>query len=467
MVNFIVYAVTSNRNNCLIKPTGSLMAKNKLVTALSPLKPFRVTDVNTGEILNSHTTNATLGSLIDYCREQAISLYEQNEQKVLADVLDYRSNANAFGRGRGYVSGYKSLSRDILAKSRINELVLFKLISETASFAKNPNPRKQAHSFNKTINLGSVDKQMASLAYHPEEKVLTLLFKCWDKELLLEFNIPPYILKYDIKKWSLPVIRKQGDEYVFLFTIQENIPTRPTGKHKAGLDLGIVEPYIIAVTNEKGGRVAHYTASPFVKKLSRKRDRLLSEKKFLNQKIKAYVSLGLDADTLEKHKSLVSQKSARLGKNISQHLGSEIAKKLHKHYLNTLNVENLTWVSGTKDSKIGSSRWSHSSHQEKISHALLRVGISVKKVSPRNSSRSCHKCGTTLMNRARSVYCTKCKVLLDRDYNAAMNIATLKHLNCPPINNITGNNSSPTGQVMEESLPNSILGHYLLTSLVT
>ncbi len=443
------------------------MAKNKLVTALSPLKPFRVTDISAGEIISHRETSEILGLLVGYCHEQTVLLYENDSQKVLMDVLEYRSNANAFGRTYGYVSEYKSLPREVLAKSRINELVLFKLISETAAYVKNPNPRKREHSFSNAINLGSVDKQMASLSYDNETQSLTLLFKCWNKELLIEFTIPPYILKYDIKKWSLPIIQKQGNEYVFLFTIQENIPTRVRGKHSAGLDLGIVEPYVLAITNEKGARVAHYSASPYLRKLSVKRERLLTEKKFLNQKIDAYTQLGLGTDALIEHKTFVSQKSTRLGKNIAQHLGSEIAQKLNKHWTNLLHIENLSWISGTKNSKIGTSRWSHNLHQEKTVHSLLRVGVITKRVSPRNSSRSCHKCGSVLTHRARSVYCSECKTLLDRDFNAAMNLATLKHLNCPPTNSVTGNNCNSHEQVMEESLPNSILGQTLLTNLVT
>lgn len=443
------------------------MAKSKLITALSPLKPFRVTDVVTGEIISHQALNITLGSLVEYCHEQTVSLYKNDSQKVLTDVLDYRSNANAFGRTHGYASGYKDLPREVLAKSRINEIVLFKLISETATYVSNPNPRKQAHAFSRTINLGSVDKQMASLAYHPEEESLTLLFKCWDKELLLEFTIPAYILKYDIKKWSLPVIKQQGNDYVFVFAIQENVPVRNKGKHSAGLDLGKVEPYVLAVTNEKGGRVAHYSASPYLRKLSTKRERLLIEKKFLKRKIDAYTQLGIGASTLEIHRELVSNKSTRLGKNIAQHMGSEITQKLNKHWTNALHIENLSWVSGTKTSKIGNSNWSHSLQQEKIAHSLLRVGVMTKRVSPRNSSRSCHKCGSALAVRARSVYCSGCKSLLDRDFNAAMNLATLKHLNCPPVNRTMGNNCSSQEQVMEALLPNSISGQTLLTNLVT
>lgn len=443
------------------------MARNSLITALSSLRPSQVTDILTGELINQKEMNKILGSLVDYCYDQTVKIYASNTQKVLTDVQEYRSNPNAFGRSHGYSSEYKDLPRHILAKSRINEIILFKLISETAAFTNTPNPSKQVHSFNRTINLGSVDKQMVSMAYYAEESTLTLLFKCWDRELLLEFNIPQYVLKYDIKKWSLPVIKQEGQEYVFIFTIQENIPTRPIGKHKAGLDLGKVEPYVLAITNEKGKRVAHYNASPYLKKLSTKRERLLTEKKFLSTKINAYTNLGLRTDTLLKNKTLVTNKSTRLNKNIAQHMGSEIAQKLNKHWVNTLHVENLSWVSGTKNAKIGTSRWSHSVQQEKITHSLLRHGMSTRKVSPRNSSRSCHACGNTVVNRERSVYCADCKVLLDRDYNAAMNMASLKHLNCPPMNRIKGNNCSPQGQVMALQLPNSILGKSLLTSLVT
>lgn len=138
-------------------------------------------------------------------------------------------------------------------------------------------------------------------------------------------------------------------------------------------------------------------------------------------------------------------KLTRLKNAIAQQMGSEVSQKLAKHNLNTLNVENLTWVTG----KRYGGRWNHSRQQETITHSLARVGIRVKKVNPKNTSQTCHKCGNQITHKteARTVWCEECRTELNRDFNAAMNIAK-KNLTTYPVTK-RDNGSNPTSGSLE------------------
>lgn len=425
-----------------------------LVSAVTPLKPHAIWDTQTGEQASAHVLENQMEQLCSFVQAETQRLFDHDPEQVISTAANLKGSANSYGRQQGYKSEYLTLPREVLAKSRLNELVLYKLMSETASYAKNPNPKKQYPTFPKTINLGAVDKQMASLSR--DDKTLTLLWKCWTGEYLIDFIIPDYVMKRNIAKYSLPLIRWTSKGYEFIFSVQEPIPTLAPSTLSAGVDLGRVEPYTLAVTNRKGSRVAHYATSGRLAQLSRKREEILAHKRNILVKSKQYEALGLSTETLITEKTRLASKAKILSKVIAQQIGAEIARKLENHALSTLHVEDLSWAHG---SKYGS-KWNHSVQQEAITHAVTRSGVRVRKVNPKNSSQLCHGCGTALTHTGRRVRCTGCQSNLDRDYNAAMNIATQSHLKkCYPRldnNRLAGDNCSPLGQVVDYSSHSSI-----------
>lgn len=431
---------------------------NILISALSPLKPVNIWNTLTGEQVGLDALGKDIESVTSFVQSEATRVFAERTEQVIEDATALKGSANSYGRQKGYKSNYLTLPREVLAKSRINELFLYKLMSEVSSYAKNDNPKKEHPSFPKTLNLGAVDKQMASLSR--DGKTLTLLWKCWATEYLIEFEIPSYVLNRDINKFSLPLIRSTHQGYDFIFTVQENIPALPKSKNSAGIDLGRVEPYTLAVVNKKGNRIAHYTTGGRLKELNYKREQILKHKKNVLAKISHFEKLGLDTSVLTTEKNRLATKAKILGGVVAKNIGAEVAQRLAKHHLNTLNVEDLSWVKGPTYG----SKWNHSRQQEAITHALLRNGVRVKKVSPKNSSQLCHACGTTLTHTGRSVRCGDCQHSLDRDLNASLNLATKNHLKkrYPSLKNrLAGDNYSPTGQVIDP------IGHSSITKLVT
>ena len=427
----------------------------KLISAIPPLMPTNVTDLTTGEVLAPHEWVQPVQALLEYVQQETKYLYATQYEKFERDVLvvDKLGSMNSFARQRGYKSRYKTnLTSRIKAQSRVNELVLHKFASETASHILNPNPKKQPPTYSLKLNLGAVDKQMVTLTI--QNNVLLMIWKVWDHELLLEFTLPSYILKRNILKISLPTVEYQKGNIVFIFTVQELPAVRPEGTHLAGLDLGRVEPYTIAVATPSGKRVAHYTTSPRLKQLNLKRENLLAEKKHILNKIKTYDALGLNTDLLVKEKQYKANKIKAIGLSLAQQLGAEVTQKLNKHKVSILNVENLKWATGAKYG----SRWNHSQQQSSMEHALLRSGVKTKRVNPKNSSQNCYMCGSQVVHNAkrRTVYCAICKTELDRDFNAAMNIAS-DNKRYPTMNRVSGGNCSVTTQVAGRNGSNSTI----------
>lgn len=396
---------------------------SKIITSsISKMIPNFVYDTITGEEISVIEHNIAVKSLIEYVQRETQELFDTHREKIIDDIAtcDRLGSANSFARQRGYVSNYKDLPREIKAKSRINELILHKFVSETASYVNNLNQRKQYPSFAPKINLGAVDKQMVSMSQ--DKNILSLLFKCWDKEYLVEFTIPDYVMKRNIHKWCLPLISIKDNEVYYYFSFMEKASVRVNDVTEyAGVDLGRRKAFVLSVVNKKGKRIADYSANGHTNFINLRRERLLQEKKHILNKIDQYTSLGMDTTVLEQEAKYKANKALRLGGQLSWQVASDINKKLVKHNTNILAVENLKWAVGAKYG----SKWVFSQQQSAIEHSLSRSGIRTKRVNPKNTSQCCYKCNTPLIHKSkkRTVFCVECKSELDRDLNASLKIA--------------------------------------------
>lgn len=427
----------------------------KSLTSSVKLKPTTIYNTKTGEQVALGDFLVNVRRLVSYVQVTAQEFLDRDFNSIVTACDDYKKISPAeFARQKGINISGSDMPQEILGKSRINKLIGHAVISTVTSYSKNPNPKKQRPRIGPTANLGAVDKQLASLSI--EDNVLTLLFKCWDTEYLLEFNIPDYFMRKNIIKWSLPLILKHKDIFLFQFSILENPSSPSVGNLIAGVDLGRAVPYTVAVINPLGSVVARYTSGGMVNRINQKRERLIVEKKFILNKIDSYKKLGLNYTALKNEDQYKRDKIASLAKTLANQLAADLTEKLEIHKLSALHVEDLSWVTGPKYG----SRWNHSQQQASISHSLARQSVKVKKVDPRNTSKQCHSCHTLISYKrnTRSVYCSDCKTNLDRDFNAAINIAKDINKNrCSVAQRTIGDNCSSQEQVIEKISLNSMV----------
>jgi len=374
-------------------------------------------------------------------RTQSETIYQGDKERIESAVATWKGTPQpaAFARQQGIITLDKSLlPREVKAQSRIERLVHCNVVSSVASHVSNPNPRKQEPTMSARLVLGAVDRQMATLSVNGRS--VSLLWKVWDKELLLEFELPAYVLqKRKVLKWCLPTvtISKKSGEVVFGFSyVEEPALTRKDNGKRAGVDLGRVEPYSAVVLSKRGGVEARYVSSPWLRSVNAKRERILSDKARVLRKRDALLALGLEerAGVLGQEARHLGGKASRLGATVAQWGAGELARKLEKHALYEVRVEYLRWVTGARYG----SKWNHGAQQEALEHALRRNGSRLKRVSPRGTSQYCSSCGERISHRLsdRSVWCGSCKSRLDRDFNAALNIA--KNKSYPGAQRVTG-----------------------------
>lgn len=304
--------------------------RDELISALSPLQPTSIINTATGEYVSITVLEQKIESIIETVFSETKQLYAEHKTVLMQKLGDYTGTPQAaeFARQNGYLTSFTTtLSKEVKAKSRLEKLVQFKLVSETDSYVKNTNLDKKEHLFSKAINLGAVDKQMASMSFDGSE--LNLLWKCWDEEYYITFQLPSYVLKRQIVKFSLPVVKrnKKTRRFEFIFTLFELIQPRKGNKHTVGIDLGKVIPYSMAIVNKAGSRVASYETTPRLTHLAKKRERLLSESWNISMKIENRAKRGLASPIQEIERSRVTNKTTRLTKTVAQQVGSEIAKK--------------------------------------------------------------------------------------------------------------------------------------------
>jgi len=69
-------------------------------------------------------------------------------------------------------------------------------------------------------------------------------------------------------------------------------------------------------------------------------------------------------------------------------------------------------------------RWRYRDLADKIEYKAEAEGIPVKYVDPRNTSKTCSKCGSkNKVGSSKQYKCINCGVELNRDCNAARNLA--------------------------------------------
>jgi hypothetical protein len=396
--------------------------KPDLISALPPLSPESIVNIRTGELVAQADFDIALGKLASFVQEQSKRLWDYHK-----DTLKYKleiitaTAPSEVGRQVGLSVELNKLPRNVKAKSRIERLVRYQTITNAKSYYKSNVATKQEPSFTPYLNLGAVDAQMAVITLIAN--TIRLSFKCWEDEYLLTFRVPDYVLARNVEKITLPIIKQRNNGWGFIFTAHERsgIPTI-NDEYVIGVDLGRVEPYTLAVVHTKtGSMVAHYTASPRLRQLAAKRDRINKELGYLYAKSKTHESLGLTREFLELERVRTRAKRNRIMNKITWLIATEVEIVAAKYSPRFVALENLTWVS----SKKGMSRWTHSKDQTAIIHKLTRSGMVTRKVSPKDTSQDCHKCGAKVTHKPgkRLVLCSSCGLTIDRDINAAINIA--------------------------------------------
>ena len=207
----------------------------------------------------------------------------------------------------------------------------------------------------------------------------------------LYFRLPDNELRFSEGKVCRPTIRLNNKgRIVFDIAIEHEINTRQT-KNVVGVDLGKIEPFVATIIDpDRKHRSAPFHVNykrrlgSLVKKEQQRRDlsRHLYERADLCEKY----NRDQHAQTLRTEAKRVGTKATRIKHEISQCVASQIVSIADQNDAH-VSLENLSWL----DSQGG--HWPHAEIQSRIKNTAKRYGLKVTKVSARDTSRTCSRCG--------------------------------------------------------------------------
>jgi len=404
-----------------------------------------------------------LYAFIACVRTQAMVLYEDRKTDMNSSVGQWRvmPAAAEYARQQGINYDITVIPSRVKQKSRINRLIRHKIVTETASYLRQPDENKSEHRFGPTVNLGAADKQMCTLSWDKETNLLVLEWACWENTYLLTFLLPSYVLsERDVLTWSLPVVSPKG----FKWAYEERVAPLPVSRpvFAAATDYGRVDAYTTIIVNGRGGVVGEHHSSGRLRLVNTRRENILKHKGDNQNRLREYERRdpdGLDpvvqgkAAVLKEENKRLGAKASRLLGTIANQSGHEINEVLARHRVGVHYTEDLSWAAGA----VYGSKFGHSRMYEATEHALTRKGIRHLPVSAKNNSQDCYLCETKVIHnsRTRMTRCPECNSVVQRDRLACLNMLRKKGWLPVPLRR-----NEPTRQVSVEQ------AEMLVTSVV-
>ena len=270
------------------------------------------------------------------------------------------------------------------------------------------------------INLGAVDKKYAVIENNPfvdGEVVLKMVIRGAWYRLIFRFDNT----RFTEGKVTLPLIKVEDGRPVFIFTVVTDNPVvQFSGDCVIGVDVGINNYAAVVVRSSSTGQIVHASAlsqrvhslwnsvrasERQVRQLRKKATRLLGDRQARMSAL----------DEAQFHREASSRKKRELAILAAQ----EIAHLSHLWGDAVVAVEDLSWVVNTMQN----GRWNRGELVRWLTHYVTQNGGWVVAVNPAHTSQRCNACGAKVSHPARKLsVCTE-HGEMDRDVNAAANIA--------------------------------------------
>ena len=270
------------------------------------------------------------------------------------------------------------------------------------------------------VNLGTVDSAYARIENNPfadGEIVLKMVIQGQWYRLIFDFDNE----RFTEGKVALPVIKVQDGEPVFIFTVVTDNPVvQFSGDYTIGVDVGINNYATVVVRSVETGRIVYETtlsqrvhslwnsvraSQRQVRTLRKKADGLLAHRQ---ERMAAL-------DEAQLHREAASRKKRELAILAAQ----EIAALSHVWGNAVVAVEYLGWIRNTMQN----GRWNRGTLVQWLTHYVSQNGGWVVAVNPAHTSQRCYKCGSKVTHPTRKDSVCPEHGAMDRDVNAAANIA--------------------------------------------
>ena len=413
------------------------MAKSQTYKAFTA-RPTHILNLD-GEVLDSAPIMSQLAS--EVCGISAYATYVVRNDTVLGEQLAKAGAVQPTTAGRRVgVTMPDFLVTGKSGRSRKEALIQHRVVTEYRSWQerakavngesskyvsqgwkRTANAAPPSYGEGDFINLGAVNKQYAAIENNPfadGEINLKLVIQGKWYRLIFTFDNK----RFTEGKVTLPLIKIEDSRPVFIFSVATDNPViQFSGDYTIGVDVGINDYATVAVRNTTTGKVTYQTT------LSQRVHSLWNSVRASERQVKQLrekaVSLSLydrqgrmaARDEADLHRAAASRKKRELAILAAQ----EIAYLSHFFDNAVVAVEDLSWISNT----MSHGRWNRGAFVQWLTHYVGQNGGWVVSVSAANTSQVCHVCGSEVEHPEHKV--SRCSVhgVMDRDVNAAANIA--------------------------------------------
>ena len=411
------------------------MAKNRTYKAFTA-HPSHVLDLN-GEVLEAAPIMAELTSEI-----QGISAYAtfvvRNDMKLGSELKQVGVIQPAVAGRRAGVTMPDFLVTGKSGRSRKEFLVQYNVVTEHRSWqeriaaANGESAKYISQGWKRTVNaspplygedyvnLGAADKHYAVIENNPftDEEIVLKMVICgkWYR-LIFNFNNT----RFTEGKVTLPLVKVENGAPVFIFAVVTDNPViQFSGDYTIGVDVGINNYATVVVRNSKTGeKVQESTLSQRVHSLWNSVKASEKQVKQLHKKAKSILydrQARVSAlDEARFHREAASRKKRELAILAAQ----EISYLSYFYDNAVIAVEDLGWVSNTMQN----GRWNRGELTQWLTHYVSQNGGWVVPVNSANTSQLCHLCGSKVTHPVHEVSLCLEHGVIDRDVNAAANIA--------------------------------------------
>lgn len=390
-----------------------------------------------GELLDSATVLAALASEVRDISGYA-TFVVRNDWVLGAELARVTATAPAEAGRQAGVTMPDFLSSGRTGRSRKEKLLQCNVVTSYRSYeervkaANGESSKYVSQGWKRTVdasvpsygegyvNLGAVDRAYACIENDPfadGEIILKMVIQGAWYRLIFAFDNK----RFTEGKVALPVIKVENGQPVFIFTVvMDNPVVQFSGDYTIGVDVGINNYATVVVRSVEAGRIVYETtlsqrvhslwnsvraSQRQVRDLRKKADGLLSQRQ------ERMVTL----DEAQLHREAASRKKRELAILAAQ----EIAYLSHLWGNAVVAVEDLSWISNTMQN----GRWNRGALIQWLAHYASQNGGWVVAVNPANTSQLCYKCSSKVTHPAHKLSVCHEHGVMDRDVNAAANIA--------------------------------------------
>lgn len=404
-------------------------------------KPYAATNRD-GEIIDLDTVLETLKSTVNDIK--ALAEYWLFQDSVIMDSLisgTYQDKKlPGQGNEAGRILGIVAPEGDIKVRSRYEKILQDKIVREGRAWASRINAYDgntdiyMSAGYKRTasdmkpviypkISLSAVDKQYAFFVESEIEGVIILQMIAGNDWIRLYFQYD-HIRFSGAHEFSLPDIQigKNG-ELEFRFSAGYVYHKGDISeKYVVGVDVGIAHYATVSVWNTESNTIVYSTdLSARVHGLENSVRSTNRQVRGLRRRIKSLKPFDSELFSLKAELTEQRQSLSRKRRELAILAAQEIADIASNWDNSLVSLEDLTWRKNTMQN----GRWNIGELKHWVNHYVNLNGSRVFNVNAAYTSQNCHQCGVAgkIHIKHRTITCDSCSLVLDRDINAAANIA--------------------------------------------